>query len=137
MPGRGYGELTTLAQPLSFWGGVEAETGVIIDANHPQLGESLAGRIVSMPHGRGSSSASSVLAEALRLGTGPAGLILDEADQIIVIGVLVARRLYGVECPVVVGPAPAPKPGIWTLEVGEEVDLKGPETYLQERAEDL
>ena len=54
-----------------------------------------------MPSGRGSSSSSSVLAEAIRLGTAPAGILLREADPIVVLGAVVARELYGVELPVV------------------------------------
>lgn len=101
--GEASGEMIVLTEGLSFWGGFDPMSGRIIDRAHPQHGESLAGKIVAMPHGRGSSSASSVLAESLRLGTGPAGLILDEPDQILVIGSLVARLLYGVECPIYVG----------------------------------
>ncbi|MGB8361180.1 MAG: DUF126 domain-containing protein [Acidimicrobiia bacterium] len=103
VPGRVAGEVIVLEESLSFWGGYDPVSGFIIDGAHPQHGETLAGKIVVMPHGRGSSSASSVLAEALRLGTGPAGLVLDEPDQILVIGSLVARLLYGVECPIYVG----------------------------------
>jgi predicted aconitase with swiveling domain len=54
-----------------------------------------------MPSGRGSSSSSSVLAEAIRLGTAPAGIVLREPDPIVVLGAVVARELYGVELPVV------------------------------------
>jgi predicted aconitase with swiveling domain len=100
--GEAEGEVLTLGAPLSFWGGYDPEEGRIIDVHHPQHGESLAGKILAMTHGRGSSSSSAVLAEALRLGTGPAAIVLEEADQILVTGVLVARMLYGVTCPVVV-----------------------------------
>ena len=101
--GRASGELVVLGDGLSFWGGFEPTSGRIIDRTHPQFGESLAGKIVYMPHGRGSSSSSSVLAEAMRIGTAPAGLLLGEPDSILVIGSLVARFLYGVECPIYVG----------------------------------
>ncbi len=55
-----------------------------------------------MPSGRGSSSSSSVLAEAIRAGTAPAGIILLEPDGILVLGALVARELYGRSIPVIV-----------------------------------
>jgi predicted aconitase with swiveling domain len=66
-----------------------------------------------MDHGKGSSSSSAVLAESLRLGTGPAAIVLREPDQILVTGVLVARLLYDVECPVLVGVAVGP--GAWRV----------------------
>lgn len=101
--GKARGEVVFLDEGLSFWGGYDPESGTIIDRSHPQFGLSLVGKIVVMPHGRGSSSASSVLAESLRLGTGPAAIVLDQPDQIIVVGSLVAGLLYGVSCPVYVG----------------------------------
>lgn len=98
------GAALVLTTPLSFWGGVEAATGRIIDASHPQRGESVAGRILVMPSGRGSSSASSVLAEAIRLGTGPCGIVLASPDPILIVGAIVARSLYELSCPIVVCP---------------------------------
>jgi predicted aconitase with swiveling domain len=91
-----------LDEPLSFWGGVDTETGRIIDVHHPQHGETVTGRILVMPSGRGSSSSSSVLAETIRIGTAPAGIVLGEADEIVLLGALVAEELYGITCPVIV-----------------------------------
>ena len=91
-----------LSEPLSFWGGVDPQTGRIIDGSHPQVGESIAGRVLRMPHSRGSSSSPSVLAECLRLGTGPTAIILDQPDPMVTLGAAVARILYGIECPVTV-----------------------------------
>ncbi len=108
--------MLVLAGPLSLWGGLDPETGKILDRSHPQHGESMTGVIVAMPHGRGSSSSSSVLAEAMRLGTAPAGFILDQPDGILVIGSLVARHLYGVSCPILCGPAPRRRAGVWRID---------------------
>jgi predicted aconitase with swiveling domain len=96
------GELLVLDQPLSLWGGVDAERGVIISERHPQRGVSLTGRIVVMPVVIGSSSSSSVLAEMLRRGTGPAALVLGHPDSILAIGSIVAGRMYQRACPIVV-----------------------------------
>jgi len=102
VPGRAEGDALVLDEPLSLWGGLDPETGRIVEASHPQLGASVTGRILVMRSGRGSSSSSTVLAEALRLGTGPAGIVLGEPDDIIAIGSLVAAELYGKGIPVVV-----------------------------------
>lgn len=101
-PGAAEGEALVLDEPLSFWGGMDPVTGAVIDAHHPQRGEVLTGRIVAMPSGRGSSSSSSVLAEAIRTGTAPAAILLEEPDPIIGLGSVVASELYGTSCPVVV-----------------------------------
>jgi uncharacterized protein len=90
------GTALVLAEPLSFWGGLDPVTGEIVEANHPQRGEVVTGRVLVMPSGRGSSSSATVLAESIRLGTGPAGVVLGEADEIVAIGALAAEALYGV-----------------------------------------
>lgn len=90
------------SQALSFWGGIDAETGEVIDHSHPGLGQSVAGRILVMPSGRGSSSSSSVLAEAIRRGTAPAGILLERPDPILAVGAIVAEFLYGISMPLVV-----------------------------------
>jgi predicted aconitase with swiveling domain len=101
-PGRASGDAVVLDEPLSFWGGLDPASGTIIDRRHPQAGGTVTGRILVMPSGRGSSSSSSVLAEAIRAGTAPAGIVLAEPDGIVVLGALVARELYGTTIPVVV-----------------------------------
>lgn len=103
-PGEGRGEALVLREPLSFWGGVDPATGAIIDARHPDLGASVAGRVLVLPSGRGSSSSSSVLAECVRAGVAPAAIVLRDADPILALGSIVARELYGAAPPVVVLP---------------------------------
>lgn len=124
--GTASGELLRLDEPISLWGGLDPETGLIIDRSHPQFGRSMTGTIVAMPHGRGSSSSSSVLAETLRIGTGPAGFILATPDTILVVGSLVAGRLYGRSCPIVCGSLPSGSTGTWAIDHNRVHPLPGP-----------
>jgi len=100
VPGAASGPILRLDEPLSFWGGLDSATGTIIDRLHSQRGANVAGRILMMPGGRGSSSGSATLAEALRLGKGPAAILMLEHDAIVVVGAMVAAELYGLSCPV-------------------------------------
>jgi uncharacterized protein len=100
-PGSGQGPVVAIA-PLSFWGGYDPEKGLIIDRHHPAHGRSLAGTVLVMTAGRGSSSSSTVLAEAIRIGTAPTAIVLAEPDPILVVGAMVAEALYGRRCPIVV-----------------------------------
>ena len=100
--GQARAKTLVLDEPISFWGGVDENTGRVIDTHHPQLGASVAGIILVLRCGRGSSSSSSVLAECLRNGVGPAAIVLAEPDPILALGALVAAELYGVAMPVVV-----------------------------------
>jgi predicted aconitase with swiveling domain len=102
LAGAAEGEALVFSQPLSFWGGIDAETGDITDHSHPGLGQNVAGKILVMPSGRGSSSSSSVLAEAIRRGTAPAGTVLERADPILAVGAIVAEFLYDIHMPLVV-----------------------------------
>jgi uncharacterized protein len=98
--GAASGPILRLDEPLSFWGGLDSATGTIIDRLHPQRGACVAGRILMMPTGRGSSSGSATLAEAVRLRKGPAAILMLERDAIVVVGAMVAAELYGLACPV-------------------------------------
>ena len=100
--GRAAGTALVLGEPLSFWGGLDPTTGEIVEVGHPQRGAVVTGRILVMPSGRGSSSSATVLAEAIRRGSGPAAIVLREPDGIVAIGALVAGELYGTAIPVVV-----------------------------------
>lgn len=100
--GNAAGVVLALDEPLSFWGGFDATDGTITDRTHPQRGVSITDRVVVMTTGRGSSSASSVLAEAIRQGTAPAALVLQESDEIIALGAIVADELYGIAMPVLI-----------------------------------
>jgi predicted aconitase with swiveling domain len=100
--GTATGEVLRLDEPLSFWGGMETVGGRIIDQRHPQVGEIVTGRVLVMPFGRGSSSGSSVICEAVRAGTAPAAILMAERDDIIALGAIAADEVYGLLMPVVV-----------------------------------
>jgi predicted aconitase with swiveling domain len=115
------GVALVLTAPLSFWGGVDVASGDIIDRSHPQCGANVAGCLLVMPGGRGSSSSSAVLAEAIRLGTAPSGLVLATADPILTVGAIVAQFLYGLDCPIAVCP-------IDGLATGDRIRLHAEDT---------
>jgi len=91
-----------LDAPLSFWGGLDPETGRIIDPHHPQFGECIAARRLIMPGTRGSTSSAGVLAAAFRNGTGPAEVVLPRPDLTVMSAVAVVRLLYGTEVAVTI-----------------------------------
>lgn len=100
--GDGAGVALVTDEPLSFWGGLDPATGEIIDRRHPLSGQILTGRVLILPQGRGSCSASGVLLEAIRNGTGPVAILTTRMDPIIGLGSILADELYGQSVPVVV-----------------------------------
>ncbi|MBU3732358.1 MAG: DUF126 domain-containing protein [Beijerinckiaceae bacterium] len=93
LPGAAQGETLKLSAPISFWGGVDPKTGMIIDARHPERGQSIAGKILLLPGTIGSSSASAVLLELVHAGRAPAAIVMPEPDAILLLGLVVAREM--------------------------------------------
>jgi predicted aconitase with swiveling domain len=101
-PGEARGPAMVLDEPLSFWGGFDARTGVIVDGHHPQRGSCVAGRFLILPESRGSAGTPGGIAEAIRRGVGPVGIVLAKADVNVAVGAMVAAALYGIAVPVLV-----------------------------------
>lgn len=89
-------------KPLSFWGGYDPATGEIIDRRHPLSGQIAAGRIFVLPSGRGSSTASAILLEAIRRDTAPAAIVLAQTEPILALGAVISEEFFDRTIPVVV-----------------------------------
>jgi uncharacterized protein len=95
------GPVLVLTEPLSFWGAYDPRTGKIVDTHHPQSGAYLGGHILVLKETRGSGGTPGGIAEAIRRGTAPSGIVLASSDINLAIGAAVATRLYKTQCPVV------------------------------------
>jgi predicted aconitase with swiveling domain len=98
--GSAQGEALVSREPLSFWGGYDQETGEIIDRRHPLSGQNAAGRILVLPHSRGSSTTTAVLLEAIRAGTAPAAIVTTAEDAFFALAGVVAEEMYGSGIPI-------------------------------------
>ena len=76
---------------LSFWGGIDELTGIVIDTSHPLCGMDVSDTILILPSGRGSCTASQVLLELILNRKAPRALVLRDRDGLICVGALVAR----------------------------------------------
>ena len=88
------GQIFVCDESLSFWGGVDPDTGTIIDVHHPNHGTNLSGKIVLMPSSRGSCSGSGVLLQLARSNRAPAAIIFTEAEEILTLGAIIATKLF-------------------------------------------
>jgi predicted aconitase with swiveling domain len=91
--GAARGPLLRLKGPISFWGGVDPQTGQIADPRHPDYGASISGTVLAIAETIGSSSSSSVMLELIGQGRAPAALLLGETDAILTLGVVIAREM--------------------------------------------
>ena len=100
--GAASGEAVVSAQPISLWGGLDAKTGEVIDRRHDCSGRTVTGRVFVYPWGKGSSTASAILLESVRLGTAPAAIVNCATDPMAALGSIIADELYGRCVPIVV-----------------------------------
>ncbi|SSC72660.1 unnamed protein product [Ciceribacter sp. T2.26MG-112.2] len=100
--GAAEGSLLFSDTALSFWGGVDPETGLVIDQAHPLHGRCLEGTILAIPGGRGSCTGSAVLMQLILNGKAPAGMVFSQAEEILTLGVMVAEEMYGCSLPIAV-----------------------------------
>jgi predicted aconitase with swiveling domain len=98
--GSAQGKLLSSEVGLSFWGGVDPLTGIVIDQHHPLRNQSLAGQVLAIPSGRGSCSGSGVLLELILNGHAPAAIVIYEREEILTLGALVAEVVFERSIPV-------------------------------------
>ncbi|MEA5036794.1 hypothetical protein SDC9_35371 [bioreactor metagenome] len=89
--GTGTGPLLITDTPLSFLGGVDAKTGIVIDESHPLFGQSVAGKVLVFPYGKGSTVGSYVLYALAKNHVAPAAIINTECETIIATGAIIAE----------------------------------------------
>jgi predicted aconitase with swiveling domain len=101
VPGEAEGEALVSREPLSFWGGFDHRTGEIIDRRHPLSGQIAAGRVLVVPHARGSSTTTAVLLEAALAGTAPAAILTTGPETFFALAAIVAEEMGRRSFPVV------------------------------------
>jgi predicted aconitase with swiveling domain len=99
--GEAEGDLMVTAEPLSFWGGYDQQTGEVIDRHHPLAGRVAAGRILALPGSRGSSTTTAVLLEAIQAGVAPAAFLVSLPDTYFALASIVSDALFGRSVPIV------------------------------------
>jgi predicted aconitase with swiveling domain len=88
--GIGSGDLLVSPEPISFLSGVDPETGTVVEHGHPLEGQSLAGRVLAFPYGKGSTVGSYVIYALKQNNLAPAAIINTEAEPIIAVGAIMA-----------------------------------------------
>ncbi len=89
--GQAEGEALVSPDSIGFLGGVDPETGVILDQNHPLKGQSIAGKILVFPHGKGSTVGSYTILRLARNGVAPRAMINAESEAITAVGAIIAN----------------------------------------------
>jgi predicted aconitase with swiveling domain len=119
--GYGRGKILTTQQNISFWGGVDPASGMIIDPRHELFDQPITGKVLAFPYGKGSAAAPLVLLELAKQGTAPAAIINIEIDPLLVAGPIISKHFYGTTIPVVA----LPRAAFDRLQTGQTAAVDG------------
>jgi len=89
--GKACGPLLVSPQPISFLSGVDPESGIIVEKGHLLQGQSIAGKVLVFPYGKGSTVGSYVLYALSRNGHAPSAIVNAEAEAIIATGAIISQ----------------------------------------------
>jgi predicted aconitase with swiveling domain len=90
-PGVVEGEVLVTSMGISFFGGVDPDTGVVIERDHQLEGESISGKILVFPTGKGSTVGSYTLYRLKHNGATPLAIVNVECDTITAVGCIIAE----------------------------------------------
>jgi len=98
--GLGEGSALVSEQAFSFWGDLDPVSGKVINPRSNLAGESIKGKVFVYPRGRGSSTTSAVLLEAVRCCNAPSAIVSVDVEHILALGAIVAQELYDKTVPI-------------------------------------
>lgn len=85
------GEVLSTDEAITFLGGVDSETGIVVERGHELEGKSVAGKVLVFPRGKGSTVGSYVIYGLKKKGKAPAAIINLEAEEIVATGAILAN----------------------------------------------
>ncbi len=88
--GIGSGEALISDEPIGFLGGVDPQTGAIIEKGHQLEGKCIAGKVLIFPNGKGSTVGSYVMLQLAKNKKAPAAIINISAEPIIAVGAIIS-----------------------------------------------
>ena len=89
--GKAAAEALVTSMPISFYGGVDPNTGVVIEKGHELNGVSVKGKILVFPQGKGSTVGSYTLYRMKKNGVAPAAMVNKETETIIAVGAIISE----------------------------------------------
>jgi hypothetical protein len=89
--GTAQGEALVTPQPISFFGGVDPETGIVVERGHNLEGQCIAGKVLVFPSGKGSTVGSYTLYRLKMNGHAPLAILNTECETIIAVGCIISE----------------------------------------------
>lgn len=88
--GIGRGVALVTSQPISFLGGVDPDTGVVVERGHELEGQKITGRVLVFPHGKGSTVGTYTIYRLAKNGLGPAAMVNRVCEPIVAVGAIIS-----------------------------------------------
>jgi predicted aconitase with swiveling domain len=88
--GQAVGEALVTSMGISFYGGVDPETGCVVEKGHELEGQSIAERVLVFPTGKGSTVGSYTLYRLKKAGLAPVAIINAESETITAVGCIIS-----------------------------------------------
>ena len=89
--GKVAGEALVTKDSISFYGGVDPETGVVVEKGHELENQRITDKILVFPSGKGSTVGSYVIYQMAKTGKGPKALILQDCEAIVAVGTIISE----------------------------------------------
>jgi predicted aconitase with swiveling domain len=89
--GKVEGEALVTKDSISFYGGVDPETGIVVEKGHELEGVDTTDKILVFPTGKGSTVGSYVIYQMAKTGKGPKALVLQECEAIVAVGCIIGE----------------------------------------------
>jgi predicted aconitase with swiveling domain len=85
------GEAIVTKEGISFYGGVDPDTGKIVEVGHELEGQSIIGKVLVFPSGKGSTVGSYTMYRMMKNNTAPAAIVNNQIDTIIAVGCIISE----------------------------------------------
>jgi predicted aconitase with swiveling domain len=89
--GKATGPALITKEPIGFLGGIDPETGDVIEKGHELEGQNVSGKVLIFPNGKGSTVGSYVMLQLAKNGKAPAAIINVSAEPIIAVGAIISK----------------------------------------------
>lgn len=89
--GKAEGEALVTSMPISFYGGVDPNTGIVIEKGHELNGTNIKDKVLVFPQGKGSTVGSYTLYRLKKNGLAPAAMINKETETIVAVGAIISE----------------------------------------------
>ena len=85
------GEAIVTKDAISFYGGVDPDTGEVVEVGHELEGQSITGKVLVFPTGKGSTVGSYTMYRMMKSNTAPAAIVNEQIDTIIAVGCIISE----------------------------------------------